>query len=379
MSAVFGERAPTPIARSTRKGADMASIAPIRRGVIGGVDTHKDLHVAAVIDTDDRVLGTGSFPTTAAGYRALLGWMQGFGHVVRIGVEGTGCYGAALHRYLTSQEIEVLEVTRADRSDRRRRGKDDTLDACNAAHAARSGHRVVIPKAHDGIVEALRVLRAARATAVSARHEALQVLDAQIIAAPDELREQVRALTRARLIQTAAAWRAEPRTTWQPATATRAALGSLARRVVHLDQEIAELDALIAPLVHRLAPSLVAAPGFGVHTTAQLLVTIGDNPQRVTSEPRFAKLCGVAPLPASSGMVQRHRLNRGGDRDANAALYLVVLNRMRWDQTTRAYVQRRTAEGKTKAEIIRCLKRYAAREAYYLLKHDHDHYPHTPA
>ena len=193
MSAVFGERAPTPIARSTWKGADMASIAPIRRSVIGAVDTHKNLHVAAVVDTDDRVLGTESFPTTAAGYRALLEWMQGFGHVGRIGVEGTGCYGAALHRYLTSQGVQVLEVTRADRSDRRRRGKDDSLDACNAAHAARSGHRVAIPKAHDGLVEALRVLRAARSTAVSARHEALQVLDAQIIAAPHELREQVRA------------------------------------------------------------------------------------------------------------------------------------------------------------------------------------------
>jgi transposase len=351
----------------------MTSIPLISPVVIGGVDTHKDLHVAAVVDTEDRVLGTASFPTTRAGYRALLAWMLGFGPLGRVGVEGTGSYGAGVHRYLTGQGIEVWEVARPDRSDRRRRGKNDAIDAQNAAHAARAGQRVVTAKTRDGMVEALRMLRVTRTAAVAAHREALQVLGAQIIAAPAELRDQVRGLTRMQLVRTLASWRAEPSAPVGLAGAARMALGSLARRIMHLDDELAELDELIAPLVRELAPSLLQAPGFGIHTTAQLLVTMGDNPERISTEPRFAKLCGVAPLDASSGKHERHRLNRGGDRDANCALYIVTLTRMRHDERTRDYVQRRTSEGKTKSEIIRCLKRYAAREAYYLIKHDHDH------
>jgi transposase len=357
----------------------MASIAPMRPAVIGGVDTHKDLHMAAIIGTDDNVLDTAVFPTTRTGYRALLAWMRGHGRLARVGMEGTGCYGAGLHRYLTRQGIEVLEVARPDRAERRRRGKNDTLDAQNAAHAARDGRRVVTAKARTGLVEVLRTLRATRTAAVAARREALQVLDAQMITAPEELRDQLRGLTRMRLVRTLATSRPSVGARLDLLQATTMALGSLARRIVHLDDEIAELDELIAPLVRELAPSLLAAPGFGIHTTAQLLVTMGDNPQRITTEPRFAKLCGAAPLDASSGKTQdRHRLNRGGDRGANSALYLVVLNRMRYNDRTRTYVERRTTEGKTKGEIIRCLKRYAAREAYYLIKHDHEHPERTP-
>jgi len=351
----------------------MASIPLIPALVTGGVDTHKDQHVAAVVDQDDHVVGTASFPTTRAGYRALSAWMGGFGPLERVGVEGTGCYGAGLARYLRSQGLEVLEVTRPDRADRRRRGKDDTLDACNAAHAARAGRRVITPKARDGMVESLHVLREVRASAVIAHREALQLLHAQVIAAPEELRDQIRDLTRMRLVRTCAAFRPDPAAFRDPYTATRIALRSLARRALALDEQIAELDALIEPLVRELAPSLLDAIGFGIHTAAQLLVTMGDNPQRVTSEARFAKFCGVAPLPASSGLITRHRLNRGGDRQANSALHLVVVCRLRYDERTRAYAERRTAEGKSKPEIIRCLKRYAAREAYYLIKHDHDH------
>jgi transposase len=351
----------------------MASISPIPPAVIGGVDTHKDLHVAAVVDGDARVLGSAVFPATRAGYRDLLAWMSGFGRLERVGVEGTGCYGAGLLRYLAGQGVPVWEVARPDRYERRRRGKNDAFDAEMAAHAARTGTRVVTPKTRDGLAEALRMLCATRTAAVRAHREALQILDAQIIAAPEQVRARLRALARIEQVRTAAAWRAvsAPR---DPAQAARAAIGSLARRITHLHEEIAELDEHITPLVKDLAPSLLNTPGFGIHTTAQLLVTMGDNPERVTSEPRFAKLCGVAPLDATSGKTQdRHRLNRGADRAANSALYLVTLTRMRHDQRTRAYVARRTSEGKTKPEIIRCLKRYAAREAYYLIKHDHDH------
>lgn len=355
----------------------MARIPLISPVVTGGVDTHKDVHAAAVVDAGDRVLGTRVFPATPAGYRDLLAWMGTFGPLERVGLEGTGCYGAGLGRYLAAAGIEVCEVIRPDRAARRRRGKNDALDAEMAAHAAHAGVRVAGAKTREGMVEALRMLCATRTSAVRAHREALQVLDAQIIAAPEQVREQLRRLRRVEQVRTAAGWRPDP---WQVRGiegAARAALGHLARRAVHLAEEIAALDEQIAPLVKQLAPSLLQAPGFGIHTTAQLLVTMGDNPQRITSEPRFAKLCGVAPLEASSGKQQRHRLNRGGDRAANSALYIATLTRMRHDERTRAYVERRTAEGKTKPEIIRCLKRYAAREAYYLIKHDHEHAQHT--
>ncbi|AWW35405.1 IS110 family transposase [Streptomyces cadmiisoli] len=348
----------------------MASIPPVSRTVIGGVDTHKDLHVAAVIDTDDHVLGTEAFSTTRAGYRAMLRWMRTFGDVRRIGIEGTGSYGAGLLRHLQLAGIEILEVNRPDRSDRRRRGKDDTLDAENAAHAALAGHRTITPKTRDGMVESLRVLRVARSTAVKARRVALQMLRCQIISAPEELRDQVRNLTRMQLIRTCAAWRPDETAFRDPTSATRIAIKSLARRYLELNDEVADLDSMIEPLVHELAPTLLERTGFGIENTAQLLVTCGDNPERVTDEARFAKLCGVAPLPASSGKVQRHRLNRGGDRQANSAIHMAVVCRLHYDENTKKYVERRTNEGKSKMEIIRCLKRYVAREAYYAIKQD---------
>lgn len=355
----------------------MASIPPIPAPVTGGVDTHQDLHVAAVIDASDTVLGTASFPTTAEGYQQLVAWMQGLGPLERVGVEGTGCYGAGLHRHLRAQGVQVLEVTRPDRGERRRCGKDDTLDAINAARAARTGRRVAVPKSSDGAIESLRVLRQVRTSAVIAHREALQLIHAQIIAAPAHLRDQLRTLTRARLLRTCAAFTPDPAAAADPLAATRLALRALAERALHLHQEITELNALIEPLVRYLAPSLLSALGFGIHTTAQLLITMGDNPQRISSEARFAKLCGVAPLPASSGLIQRHRLNRGGDRQANSALHIALINRIHHDQRTRDYIQRRTTEGRTKPEIMRCLKRYLAREAYYLIKHDTQQRTHT--
>ncbi len=333
----------------------MASIASTSRVVTGGVDTHKDLHVAAVIDATDVVLGTAVFATTRAGYRDLVAWMRTYGDIQQIGVEGTGSYGAGLLRHLATAGIRTLEVGRPDRADRRRRGKDDTIDAENAAHAALAGRRVTTPKTRDGMVEALRALRTARTSAVKSRRLALQVLRAQIVSAPQALRESLRNLTKMRLIRTVAAWQPDP---------------ALARRCLELDDEIADLDDLITPLVQTLAPSLLDRAGFGVQNTAQLLVTCGDNPERIATEARFAKLCGVAPLPASSGEHTRHRLNRGGDRQANSALHLAVVTRIRTDDRTQDYIKRRTAEGKTKPEIIRCLKRYAAREAYHLIRTD---------
>ena len=337
------------------------------RVVVGGIDTHKDLHVAAVIDTAERVLATHSFSTTRAGYRALIKWMRSFGDITKIGVEGTGSYGAGICRHLVDAGIEVLEVDRPDRSDRRRKGKDDDLDAISAARAALHGRRISTPKSKDGAVESLRVLRVTRQTAIRARRNALQLLRMTIVAAPDELRDQVRNLTRMQLIRTCAAWRPELSNAADPVAANRIALKSLARRILELGDEIAGLDQLIEPLVKALAPQLLERVGIGIEVAGQLLVTAGDNRDRLRSEASFAMLCGVAPLPASSGLTRRHRLNRGGDRQANSALHLAVISRLRVDQRTKDYVAKKTAEGHSKLEIIRCLKRYLAREVYYLL------------
>lgn len=346
----------------------MASIPPASRVVVGGVDTHKDLHVAAVIDTAGVLIDTGSFSTTRAGYRAMLRWMRGHGDVRLVGIEGTGSYGAGITRHLTEAGVEVVEVNRPDRSDRRRRGKSDTIDAENAARAALSGQRTHTPKSKAGKVESLRVLRLTRSTAVKSRRVALQLLNNHIISAPEELRDQLRTLTRMQLIRTCAAWRPDTDGYRDPVVATRIALKSLARRILDLNDEIGMLDELIANLVAELAPALVDAVGVGREVAAQLLVTVGDNPERLASEGALAMLCGVAPLPASSGKTQRHRLNRGGDRAANSALHLAVVTRLRVDERTKESVKRRTAEGMSKLEIIRCLKRYVARELYYLIK-----------
>ena len=341
------------------------TVSPI---VVGGVDTHKEIHVTAIDDSSDVVLGTEMFATTRAGYRAMLKWMRSFGDVKRIGVECTGSYGAGLLRFLDNAGIEVLEVTAPDKFVRRKKGKDDTLDAENAAHAAYAGIRTVTPKTRDGMVESLRVLRVARKTAVAARRVALQMLQAQIVSAPEELRDQLRNLTRMQLIRTIAAWRPDATDYRDITTATRLALRSLARRYLELSDEIADLDVPIKALVEQLNPELLARTGIGIESAAQLLVTAGDNPERLRSEASFAALCGVSPVPASSGKTVRHRLNRGGDRAANSALHMIVICRWRMDETTKAYVARRTAEGMSKLEIMRCLKRYVAREVYYLLK-----------
>lgn len=345
-----------------------SSLEPVSPVVVGGVDTHKDLHVAAVVDLEGKVLGTETFSTTRAGYRALVRWMRTFGDVRKVGVEGTGSYGAGVTRHLTGAGIEVLEVDRADRSDRRRRGKSDTLDAQAAALAALAGRRTSTPKRKDGMVESLRVLRLTRASAVRSRTKALQLLHHHIVSAPEELRDQVRNLTRMQLIRVCVSWRPDTVGFRDPVVATRIALKSLARRIIELNDEIADLDSLIKPLVRELAPHLVAASCIGVETAGQMLVTLGDNPARVRTEPGFAMLCGVAPLPASSGMTQRHRLNRGGDRQANRALHMIAISRMRTDDRTKTYVAKKTAEGHSKLEIIRCLKRFIAREIYFLMQ-----------
>lgn len=347
----------------------MPSITPDEAAieVFGGVDTHSDTHTAAVIDQVGRVLGTHEFPATAAGYTDLLAWLRGHGRLGRVGIEGTGAYGAGLARLLRAKHVTVIEVDRPDRKTRRFQGKSDPIDAIQAARAALAGERTGSPKQRDGRVEALRNLRVARRSAVNQRADTQRQMKTLIVTAPDELRARLRGLNIKQLIVTCVNLRPDRADAATPATAVKLALRSLARRHQQLSAEIADLDELLEPLVAAINPGLLAAHGVGPDVAGQLLVSAGENHDRLTSEAAFAMLCGVAPIPASSGKTNRHRLNRGGDRQANAALYRVVLVRLRWDPRTRDYMQRRTKEGKSKKEIIRCLKRYVARELYQLI------------
>ncbi|WP_413282512.1 IS110 family transposase [Vibrio sp. MA40-2] len=339
-----------------------------RECIVGGVDTHKDIHVAAVVNELNQVLSTESFPTTRHGYKKMLMWMSSFGRVSRIGIECSGTYGLGLLRYMQSSGIEVLEVTAPDKSDRRKRGKDDSLDAENAAHAAFSKLRTVTPKTRDGMVESLRVLKSCRKSAVSARTVALQMIRTSIVSAPDELRDTLRHMTRMSLIRTLASTRPDLTNYRDISTAYRITLKSLARRYIELHDEIADLDKMIATIVETLAPQLIEQTAVGYESAAQLLITLGDNPERLRSESSFAALCGVSPIPASSGKTNRHRLNRGGDRAANSALHIIAIGRLRIEKRSQEYIKKRVGDGLSKMEALRCLKRYIAREIYYLLK-----------
>jgi transposase len=334
--------------------------------ILGGVDTHGLTHHAAVIDPLGRHLADREFPATIRGYRDLLGWMRVHGALTAVGVEGTGAYGAELARVLTAAGVTVIDVDRPDRRTRRMKGKSDPIDAYAAATAVASGRATGIPKSRDGVVEAVRVLRVARRSAVKARTQAMNQIRNLLISAPAMLREQVAGLDRAALIRTLARLRPGDDLS-RPLPATRAALRRLARRHQAMDAEITELDTEIGPLVAQAAPALLELFGVGPETAGQLLASAGDNPERMRSEGAFAHLAGVAPVPASSGRTHRHRLNRGGDRAANNALHTIVLVRMRFDARTRTYVERRTKEGLSKKDIMRCLKRFVAREVYRAL------------
>jgi transposase len=339
------------------------TIVEADRAVTGGVDTHLDLNVAAALDGIGGLLGVREFPTTRSGHGELLGWLSAFGPVTRVGVEGTGSYGAGLARFLRTAGVEVVEVDRPNRQERRRKGKSDPVDAVEAARAAQAGRASGAAKTRDGNVEAIRALVVAKRSARSTKIKTLNQIRHLSFTAPDELRERLRGFTRHQLAAEAAALR--PRPGGDPVIlATKTALRTLGRRVLALDEEKAALDELLADLVVATAPALVELHGVGVDTAAILLTAAGDNPDRLRSEAAWAHLCGVAPLEASSGKVTRYRLNRGGDRQANSALWHIVITRMRSDPRTRAYVARRLDEGRSKADIIRVLKRYVAREIY---------------
>jgi transposase len=332
--------------------------------VTGGVDTHKDVHVAAVIDEIGKILGTKSFPTTRAGYHQLLAWMGSFGKLAKVGVEGTGAYGAGLARHLGKEGVEVLEVNRPNRQARRRRGKSDTVDAEAAARAALNAEATVVPKTQGSLVESIRVLRVACTSARDSRTRvALQLRDL-IVTAPDQLRTVLGPLSTAERVARAARFHVAGDVA-DPVVGTKLALRTLARRYEALSTEMAEMEAVLDELTARANPALRGAKGVGPDVAAILLTAAGDNPERLRNEAAFAAMCGVSPIEASSGKTVRHRLNRSGNRQANHALWRIVMVRLSTgDPATKAYVERRTAEGKSLREIVRCLKRHVAREVY---------------
>lgn len=338
------------------------------RRVTGGVDTHKDTHVAAALDDLGRVLGTEEFPTTTAGYRALLRWLTSHGEITSVGVEGTGAWGAGLARFLTATGIEVVEVTRPNRQHRRRHAKSDPADAIGAARAVLSGEANGTPKTAAGDVEAIRLLQVARRSAIKVRTQAANQLHAVLLTAPDELRASFRNLSTTEIVDRAA--RMRPGRVDNPTAAAKLALVTLARRWLATTAEIVSLGQHLDDLTARCAPTLIELNGVGTQTASALLAAAGDNPERLASERSFAALCGASPRDASSGQQKRHRLNRGGDRQANAALYIIAISRLRWDPSTQQYMARRLAEGKTRKEVIRCLKRYIVREVHTAITTD---------
>ena len=335
--------------------------------IVVGIDTHKHTHTAVALNALGARLGAMTVPVSRDGYRRIETWARAFGPVRAFGIEGTGSYGAGLSRALREAGHRVLEVNRPDRSARRRHGKDDTLDAEAAARAVLGGQATAEPKSGTGSVEMIRHLKVARDAAVKAKTQAMLTLKAIIVSAPAELREQLEGIRgKLTLVRHLAALRPGPMVS--TAASAKAALKAIARRWLVLREEIEGHDRELDRLVSTTAPDLTAARGVATATAAEMLLLVGDNPERVRSEGALAKLCGACPIPASSGRTSRHRLNRGGNRQANAALHRVVVTRMRLHQPTIDYVGRRTREGKTKAEIMRCLKRYVAREIFGLLR-----------
>ena len=329
----------------------MTTMTSTHRLVTGGVDTHRDFHVAAALDHLGGVLGTAQFPTTPAGYRSLLAWLSEFGQIVVVGVEGTGSYGAALARHLAIQKVRVIEVGRPNRQVRRRHGKTDVVDAIAAARAVQSGDATATPKSHNGPVEALRALKMVQRSGRKARTQALNQLHALVLTAPEDLRGKLRDLKTRTLITTCAGFRVRSDDDTLSAI-MRLSLRELAQRIAVLEEQNRTLTTRMRRITTELAPELVAKPGVGPDTATTLLITAGDNPERLGHEKSFAALVGASPIPVNSGQTQdRVRLNRGGDRDANSALWRITIVRMAIDQDTRDYVAKRQSEGRPRAKL----------------------------
>ena len=304
-------------------------------------------------------------PATICGYGELERWSRGLGDIHAFGIEGTGSYGAGIARFLTGRGYTVVAVNRPDRSTRYRKGKSDPTDAEMAARSVLAGVADATPKSGQGEVEMIRMLKSARHSALKARTQTINQMKALVVTAPSELRESFNVLSASALATRCQRFRPDPLI--NPIAPAKYTLRSLACRYRQISEEVRDLEAQLTRLTRTASPTLIGIFGVGPDTAATLLVTAGSNPERLHSEAAFAALCGVCPIPASSGKTNRHRLNRGGDRQANAALHRIVVVRLRHDQRTKSYMRRRTGDGMSKIEVIRCLKRYVAREVFTVL------------
>jgi len=329
-------------------------------GSVMGIDTHKLTHVAAIVDGLGRMQGTFAFAATDAGTAALLVWAAAHGSPRTAGVEGTGSYGYQLTRSLQRAAITVFEVNRPDRANRRRKGKSDPVDAEAAARAVLAGQADAVPKNREGVVGSLRALTIARNSAVKATTTASNQIKAILVGVDQELRDRMKVQSLLELATRAS--------NLASLDGQYLALVSLGRRWLQLHAEILQLDRMIRTIVRATAPALLARPGIGIHTAAQLLLTAGGNPERLRNDAAFAALCGVSPVQASSGQTHRHRLSRGGDRAANNALWTIANNRMIHDPRTREFAAKRKTTGDSRNDTLRVLKRYIARETFALIR-----------
>jgi transposase len=335
--------------------------------ITAGADTHKDTHTVAALDGTGRLLGVAEFAATAQGYRQVHRWLEEVGRIDCIGIEGTGSYGAGLARALSAAEVRVVEVSCPNRQLRRRRGKSDPVDAESAARTALAGQALGTPKSQDGPIEAMRLVRVERRSAIKARTQAANQLHGTLASAPESLRQRFSGRTVKTVVKTASTFRiSDPNDSLD--STMRYVLRGLARRWLLLNEEVGRLDKLLAKMVDAVAPQLTSKVGIGAEVASALLVAVGDNPERLRSEASFAALCGVSPVDASSGRQRRHRLNRGGNRDANRALWVIAFVRMRCDSRTKEYTEKRRQEGLSSLEITRCLKRFIARDLFKVLR-----------
>lgn len=345
----------------------MTETAVTTQVVVLGVDTHQRAHHAAIVATDGRPLADREFPTTTVGYTELWQWACGFGRIETAAVESSASYGAGLTRMLTDHGVAVIEVNAPDLPRRYAQGKTDQLDAYAAAMAVITGRATAVAKDTRGAVESVRMLTVARTSAVDEATRIGNQIRDLCTTAPAEFADQAR---HARTTAKRAAFikglpvPAEKADLSAPAAAFVRAARSLLDRHRLAQTEVRSLTRELQRLLTTVVPTLLSRPQIGPVTAARLVLTAGDNVERMGSEARFAKLVGAAPLPASSGKTSRHRLNRGGDRQANSALHMIAVGRMKSHPPTLAYVERRSAEYKTKKDIIRCLKRYIAREVF---------------
>ena len=330
-----------------------------------GIDTHRDFHVAVALAPNGGRLGELTFTATSKGYEELVAWTEQYGVRPVFAMEGTGSYGAGLCRELLDAAYDVIEVNRPDRSARRRQGKDDLVDAEAAARAFLAGTASIVPKRGGDQVEMIRLLKVAKDSVIDGRTRALNQVRSLLVTAPMALRERLSGLSRNELITTCASFR--PGELVGPLAAAKRALRSLARRIQALDAELKELMADLDGLTQAACPGLRQSYGIGIDGAAVLLTAVGDNPERIRSEAAFAAICGASPLQASSGNSRHHRLNRGGNRQANATPHRIAVVRLRWHEQTKAYAERRKAEGLSNKDILRCLKRFIAREVFHLL------------